>query len=482
MNRLSLRWQIVTLLLAVLAAAQLATLYLLVGEKLFIDRAQQLDNAAYQFVTLAHLLDTTPGYLHEEILLSNSDGRAQFSLSESRQLDAPSDTRLSAEISARFFAYLDKMDYGLGDASFRLANDVSDKARGFFGHRASVEWLEIEAQMPSGNYLSARFGLARISLSLQGRLLAILLLSLALIALTGIVISANITRPLARLTRASADFGAGKSVPVLTETGPADIRQAIAAFNEMNLRLHEAMRAQKQMLTAMGHDLRSPLTSLRLRAETLPDSAARTKIIATLDEMAEMVKTILQYAVMQAGDDMAEATAAQTMLDVTALVSSLVADYQETGRACRLESMPPAPVSIIGHDISLRRALRNVIDNGLHYGSRVTIAVQLAHDQLEITVRDNGPGIDAVHIAEAVQPFFRADSARGREGADGNVGHGFGMGADMGVEMGFGKHIGMGLAITNAITTAHHGTLELANTGSGLQVRLCLPLATSDSV
>lgn len=473
MMRLSLRWQIVTLLLAVLAAAQLATLYLLVGEKLFIDRAQQVDNAAYQFVTLANLLDTTPGYLHEEILLSNSDGRAQFRLSDSRQLISDLDARLSAEISARFFAYLDKMDYGLGNPTIALSDDRSGAAdRGFFGHDASVEWLEIEAQMPSGDYLSARFGLTRISLSLQGRLLGVMLLSLALIAVTGIVISANITRPLAALTRASADFGAGKSVPVLAETGPADIRQAIAAFNEMNVRLLEAMRAQKQMLTAIGHDLRSPLTSLRLRAETLPDSSARAKIIATLDEMAEMVNTILQYAVTQAGDDMAGAAPAQTPLAIDALVSSLVEDYQETGRACHLESAPPSPVRIIGHDISLRRALRNVIDNGLHYGSRVTIDLGVEADWVDIILRDNGPGIDAAHIGDAVQPFFTSDKARSRNKAGAGIGKGIGTG--------IGKGIGMGLAITNAIITAHHGTLELTNTGSGLQVRLRLPLAPAD--
>lgn len=461
MNRLSLRGQIVTLMLAVLAAAQGATMVSLIGESVFIDRAQQVDNAAYQFVTLANLLDATPGYLHEEMLLRNSDGRAQFRLAENPQLDDDTDNRLSAEIRTRFFTYLDKTDYGLGGPTISLSDERrEDKGGGLFGHDASVEWFEIEAQMPSGNYLYGRFGLTRISLALQGQLLAILLFSLALIALTGIVISANITRPLARLTRASADFGAGKSVPVLDEKGPADVRQAISAFNHMNERLVASMAAQKQMLSAIGHDLRSPLTSLRLRAETLPDSPTRAKIIATLDETAAMVDTILHYAVMQAGADISGNHTAQSPLDIHQLLTLLVADYQETGRDCHFDTMMSGPVLIVGHDVSLRRALRNVIDNGLHYGSRVDISLAGQDaETLDIIVSDNGPGMAAADLENAAQPFFRTDKARSRNGAG----------------------IGMGLAITQAIINAHGGTLELCNSGAGLQVHMRLPHAPAAS-
>ena len=261
------------------------------------------------------------------------------------------------------------------------------------------------------------------------------------------------TKPISSLADASEKLGKGQVVDRLEEIGSADIRHATSAFNTMNTRVMLLLENQKQMLGAISHDLRSPLTSLRLRLENLDDDQSKEKMISTVEEMNGMIAAILTFTRQQADENHSEAT---EKVELKNFFYSLIEEYTDTHRDCHLDYN----VNQVNHFecryISLRRALRNIIDNGLRYGNKVNIIVtNLNQRQLNINIRDNGPGIPEQHLNDVLKPFFRPDQARAHN--DGGI--------------------GMGLAISESIITSHGGVLELGNhPEGGVEAFISLPL------
>lgn len=259
------------------------------------------------------------------------------------------------------------------------------------------------------------------------------------------LIARRISRPLRRLTNATERLGRGEELEPLPEEGPEDIRSTTATFNRMQIRLRRFVEDRTRMLAAIGHDLRTPITSLRLRAEFVSDVETREKILATLDEMQAMVEATLAFARSEA---IAEPT---RVVDVTALLESLCDDLGDLGWDVALRSNGRLPCAC--RPDSLRRALRNVIENAVRYGDRARVTLESQPGSVDIVVDDDGPGIPEEERERVFAPFVRLEGSRNQ-----NTGG-----------------VGLGLAIARSIFRSHGGDVALADGGPGLRVRMHLP-------
>lgn len=258
-------------------------------------------------------------------------------------------------------------------------------------------------------------------------------------------IARGMTRPMRRLAVAAEALGRGESVAPLPESGPEDIRQTAVAFNLMQARLQRFVEDRTRMLAAIGHDLRTPITSLRLRAEFVTDDETREKMLSTLDELRAMTEATLAFSREQATEEVTR------NVNLTALVESLCDDLVELGYDVTCTEAPK-----IGYRCradALKRAVRNLVENAVRYGERARVSLRSGPNAIEIVVEDDGPGIEAEVIERVFAPFFRLENSRNRETGG----------------------IGLGLSIARNIVRHHGGDVTLANTGSGLRAVISLP-------
>ena len=198
----------------------------------------------------------------------------------------------------------------------------------------SYDRIDTEVQLASGLWLYGSFKLEKLSTGIQIRLLGLTLLTVTIVSLVGVFISLRMTKPISSLADASEKLGKGQVVDRLEEIGSADIRHATSAFNTMNTRVMLLLENQKQMLGAISHDLRSPLTSLRLRLENLNDGQSKEKMISTVDEMNGMISSILTFTRQQADENHSEAT---EKVELKNFFNSLIEEYTDTHRDCHLD-------------------------------------------------------------------------------------------------------------------------------------------------
>ena len=279
-----------------------------------------------------------------------------------------------------------------------------------------------------------------------------LLLSLAVLLTAVIAVSLVAvrwaTRPLNELADAADELGRNIDRPPMPEKGPLEVARAARAFNTMQARLAGYLRERTATLAAMSHDLKTPVTRLRLRAELLDDGVLKDKIAQDLEEMESMVHATLDFMRGVANTEQARP------LDVTALLESLQADAADMGGQVALEGAIARPY--LGRPQALKRCLGNLVDNALKYGKAATLLMQDSEDRLVIRIRDQGPGISEQELERVFEPFYRVESSRSR-----NTGG-----------------TGLGLSIARQIAGLHGGSLELHNlAGGGLEAVLTLPRA-----
>lgn len=253
-----------------------------------------------------------------------------------------------------------------------------------------------------------------------------------------------VARPMQRLASAAAKLGDDVDAPALTESGPLEARLAARAFNRMQAALRAQLANRARFLAAVSHDLRTPLTRIRLRVERIAEADARTKLRGDVAEMATMLDGTLDYL---RGEAAAEGL---VMLDVQALLVSMVEDYQEQG--CDIQASGAA-APLLARPTALRRALANLIENALHYGGQARLVYRDGPAGLVITIQDRGPGIPDAELVAVLQPFYRLESSRNKGGGG----------------------VGLGLAIAREAIERHAGTLTLMNGRSGgLIAMVCL--------
>lgn len=279
--------------------------------------------------------------------------------------------------------------------------------------------------------------------------LALTLGAVITVALIGVRL---VTRPIQHLADAAEAFGRDLDSAPLDETGPAETRRAAEAFNRMQARIKTLVAERSRALAAVSHDLRTPLTRMRLRAELVDDETLRAQIGADIDDMQAMVESTLDYLRGLRDNEPVQE------IDIDALLSSLVADEEALGRPVTLAAGTAAPYP--GRLTALRRALTNLVDNAVKYSGTAHIRVADSSDTLRLGVEDDGPGIPEESLASVVEPYVRLETSRSR--ATGGV--------------------GLGLAIARDAARLHGGELELRNRpGGGLAAMLVLPRSAQES-
>ncbi|WP_027172944.1 ATP-binding protein [Methylobacterium sp. 10] len=268
-----------------------------------------------------------------------------------------------------------------------------------------------------------------------------------LVGVAAVVLMHRIAGPLRDLTRATAEIGHGKVVPV-REAGPDETRDIARALNAMQDRIHRLVTERTQALAAVSHDLRTPIARLRLRLDGLPEGGEIRAMGSDLDDMQAMVDSTLAYL---RGDADPEP---RQVANVASVLMSIADTSSDAGREVAYAGPGRALATV--RPVALRRALDNVVDNAVRYGTRAFISLDVEPEELVLTVEDDGPGIPPEEVARAFEPFTRLEASRNR-----NTGG-----------------TGLGLTIARRIVEAEGGGIALSNrSGGGLRVRISLPRA-----
>ena len=277
-------------------------------------------------------------------------------------------------------------------------------------------------------------------------LLESLVLSIAIV-LVSLFAMRWVTRPLSTLAHAADELGRDLNRPPLPERGPLEVRAAAAAFNTMQARLRDYIYERTRILTAVSHDLRTPITRMRLRAELLADEELKTKLVRDLQEMENMTNATLSF--LRGFED----REALQSVDLMALLESLETDSVDTGYDVQLHGRVDRPVML--RPRALRRLLDNLVTNAIRYGKRAMVTVEDLGSDVVIRVRDAGAGIPSQELEKVFEPYYRLETARSQDGGG----------------------TGLGLSIARNIAELHGGTLVLQNhPAGGLEAIFTLPV------
>lgn len=371
------------------------------------------------------------GHLHriDQALAEGVEAKPRIAFHNERQYNPRQSTVLAddagAERSQRQREYRRHIaDRGLSGGLVRMSLPLSDglwlnTATAFSKPDPSMHWLAV---------LSFAFSVVLIGLVLW-------------------LILSRLLGPVKKLSDAADAVGRGEDV-MLPVTGPAEIRALTEAFNMMQQRLNHLVQGRTQMLAALGHDLRSPLTALKLRVEMLDDDQARDRLTLSLDEMTHMVEQTLTYArSVAAGEAVVDA-------DLTVIMSELVAQCGFIG--CTILWDPQGEALLRLRPLAIRRALRNLLENACRYGRDPEVHLVQSEKNVTIKISDRGPGIPDADLAGIFDPFVRSETSRSRETGG----------------------TGLGLSIARSIIQYHGGDISLSNRqGGGLIAAVVLPKA-----
>jgi signal transduction histidine kinase len=252
-------------------------------------------------------------------------------------------------------------------------------------------------------------------------------------------------RPLSELTAATAAVAVGSGAPHVAEEGPDDVRNAAIAFNVMAAKVSKTLESQRHLLSAVGHDLRTPLTAMRINLEFIQDEELRDGLMRNLDELQALTEQVLAAAKGAGGEQ-------RRSVDLSALVESLCTDLDEIGEPVSWANHSPAPISCRPNEI--KRAVRNLVENAVAYGHKADVRITNAGDGYDVVVEDEGPGIPESDRQRVFEPFVRLESSRNE--ATGGT--------------------GLGLTLVKAIAEGHGGAVMLeSRPGGGLRARMHLP-------
>ena len=452
----SLAGQLVLLLVSALCLAQLVVLVLSAGDRLRIVAGLQTSQTIAVTRTLIRLLEGGEPSAWPNIVRAFDDRNLDAELSRLPAIpDTPGNRRgrLQGWIERRLPKGFGPVLVDFDDTRFfdsehwRRDDDDDDEHEGHRFHSERVR-LTVAIGLPGDEWLNLKQHL-RPPPIWAGITWGYFALSALLISLVTVFAVRRLTRPLRALAGAAESFGTGGEVPKLAVEGPIELQKAASAFNHMADRVSRFVRDRTAMLAAISHDLRTPITSLRLRAEFVEDEETREKMLETLDEMAAMTRSTLDFARQDAQSEPIQP------LDLTALLESLSDDLSEQGKEAAIAEMPRQIV--IARPTALKRALRNLIENAVRYGERARISSTAKEKTIEVHIDDDGPGIPVDQLERVFEPFTRLEASRNRETGG----------------------TGLGLAIARTIIHAHGGEITLKNRKSGLRASVTLPLSSS---
>jgi len=446
--------QLTILLLAALAISQVVAFLIYSDERSNAlrqaDRFGLLENTA----SVLRMLWLAPEEIRPELARAASSSRVQIWVSDEAVVQAPAPPGAVPVQIIRLFAEAVRervrIDFVQDDGNVRAFRQPGGPLIAVEGQRlpAAEDRFDIvvSAPLPDGGWLNAQTQIRAEPVSWAWASTAsTAVMGFAILAIVALT-ARRATRPLSALSARADALGRGVPQPPLPLEGPQEMRAVTNAFNLMQERLRRFVADRTQMIAAIGHDLRTPITSLKLRVELLEDEEAKAKMTATLEDMQHMVEATLAFA----KDDAIEEEARS--VDLAALVASAVDDHADLGRDVRFADTARLPYRC--RPKALRRAVSNLIDNAVKYGERARVSLAVEASGPVISIEDRGPGIPADQLQSVFKPFVRLEKSR-------NLGTG---------------GVGLGLSIARSVVLAHGGELVLENRDEGgLRAEIRLP-------
>ena len=450
----SLGGQLLVMLLLALAITQGLGLLLLTDERNRAVRAALGLEAAGRAANVALLLDSAPTDLRTSILRAADSPLVRFEVGP--EPEAPHDSAEADVVLRQIRQILGKPErevradvHALSVSALPIPDAVPAAMRPMHaammaGQTDPIE-LTLSIRLASGDWLNVRTMFHRPALQLSPQALLPLVLMAVAVALVAWWTARRVVGPMRALAIGADRLGRGLDADPLPLAGPSEVRETTQAFNRMKDRLTRFVNERTHMLAALSHDLRSPLTAMRLRIEMLDETEDSIRLKALVEEMQAMVEATLELA--------RGVARVETPLDVdlAALLADLVGDVG--GDRATLAPSPPLPVTI--RPQALKRALRNLIDNAVRYGGAAQVVLAQEPGIATITIADKGPGLPDDQLEAVFEPFVRLEGSRSRDTGG----------------------VGLGLAIARTIIQAHGGTVTLRNAAKGgLEAVVHLPV------
>jgi len=465
--------QLALLLVLVLLVAQIITIAILAGERQGALRSASLEHVLQRVIDAYTLLDTSDPERQERILRAFSNPTLRISIDPSAHLASNRSPAMAEQLMAELGLPPERVrtaikaddgdcrsghefqESGHGDGDSRRDNEEYEEeehredrehreARDAKRNRCppilsvslalpSDQWLNAQARPPAPSWLWLKATLTSVGIT------AVLLVLTLLLAIR------HILRPVSELSHAAEVFGRGEKVQV-QERGPEDIREVTRAFNQMQQQVGRAQEDRGRLLAALAHDLRTPITSMRLRVEMLPGGEDRDRLLDSLQEMQHLAEATLDFI-------RGSTTEQHRRYDLATLLDSLCGDLQDMGLAVDYEDSPRCVLQ--GQPEAVKRALRNLIENAVKYGHRAEVKLQAREREACITITDEGPGIPEAERDRVFEPFYRLEQSRSRETGG----------------------AGLGLAIARTLVRGMGGDIRLDSgpEGQGLRVSVTLP-------
>lgn len=465
MNRFwpkGLRGQLMAAIALALIVAQVIAFGLFARERSQAVRMAYRENVITRTESLLRLLDELPEAQRQRMLDTVSNRLLRFSVDPAPAVEESDADRRIGQLAHDFAQRL-----GVADDKVRIAlldpdgdlfdwqmnpqhmHDAHDDA-----HRPwrRPRWIAFAVARADGTWLNAVATTPPPPPPFGRAFLLSLLLSLAAVLAAAYWLARRLTSPIVALASSARGFGAGSAAQPLAPDGPQEVRETIDAFNDMQARIARFIKDRTHLLAAVSHDLRTPLTSMRLRAELIEDEEARSKLIESIEEMQNIANDTLEFVrAEQTSEELRET-------DLQSLAQSVADDLAELGHDVSVKD--GGRVLVRCQPVALRRALRNLMINAAIYGKRAQVAIEQGPQSVRLVIDDEGPGLPDGDLERMFDPFTRGESSRSR-----NTG-----GA------------GMGLPIARTILRRLGGDVTLeSREGGGLRALVALPSLASSN-
>ena len=459
--------QLALLLILVLLVAQVITIVILAGERQGALRSASLEHVLQRVADGYTLADTTDPERQERILRALSSPTLRLSIDPAPYLTedrvSGMTRRLAKELELPVEQVRTAMEADEDDCmpdrdehrDRERHDDEDDEHHEYEEHRdeddhrddrhecppvlgvslalSSGQWFNARARPPAPSWLWLKATLTSVGITA------------VLLTLTLLLAVRRILRPMNELSLAAHAFGRGEKVRV-PEKGPEDVREVTRAFNQMQDQVGRAQEDRARLLAALAHDLRTPITSMRLRVEMLPEGEDRDRLLDSLREMQHLAEATLDFI-------RGTTTEQHRRYDLATLLDSLCGDLQEMGLAVHCDDSPRCVLQ--GQPEAVKRALRNLIENAVNYGEQAEVTLATTDTEAVVTIVDQGPGILEADRERVFDPFYRLEHSRSRETGG----------------------AGLGLAIARTLIRGMGGDIRLGAGpgGQGLQVSVTLP-------
>ncbi len=396
-----------------------------------------MDVVTERVVTLVGLLHAAPGEARSDILSWANAGQPQVALFDRREIAALRERAHPPGVLRRLLSELFPQDSAFPPDSELLVERHTWFLLVPLDERTHLVAIDVPNQILTNDFVGPA----------SYYLLALMVLLVLLRAYS----RRTFLGPLARISAEAREANALKDGSFRIETGSSEFLALTEALNEMRSRVRDLLETRTRMLRSVSHDLRTPLTRLRQRAERVDDAELQARMLSDIRHINALIEATLDYLRVDATEE------ARERIDVASLLQTIEADFSDVGADVTYDG--PARFAALVRPVAVTRAVTNLCDNALKFGTRAQIRLSGDEASVTIAVADDGPGIPEALWPRVVEPFFKIDASRGNGGRAAT-----------------GSGVGLGLSIVAEIIAAHGGTLQFApNDPHGLVAFITLP-------